>query len=149
MNYRYIWKEIRHHRNRTLVNVLGIAVGIALFVSINAVSAAYQKAISLPFKNIGADIVVQRAEKRSLDSGQPPASMRGIRLPFSNQILSMQDMERLKTIPGVNAMATALLLWEFDQVGFLSHKLDDAPGHFDIAPFVVGPHVIGLARSTP
>ena len=118
MNYRYIWKEIRHHRHRTIVNVLGIAVGIALFVSINAVSAAYQRAVSLPFKNIGADIVVQRAEKRSLDSGQPPASMRGIRLPFSNQILSMQDMERLKTIPGVNAMATALLLWEFDQGGF-------------------------------
>jgi putative ABC transport system permease protein len=118
MNYRYIWKEIRHHRHRTLVNVLGIAVGIALFVSINAVSAAYQNAISLPFKNIGADIVVQRAEKRSLDAAQPPASMRGIRLPFSNQILSAQDMEKLKTISGIDAMATSLLLWEFDQGGF-------------------------------
>jgi putative ABC transport system permease protein len=118
MNYRYIWKEIRHHRHRTLVNVLGIAVGIALFVSINAVSAAYQRAISLPFKNIGADIVVQRAEKRSLDSGQPPASMRGIRLPFSNQILSAQDMEKLRTISGIDAMAASLLLWEFDQGGF-------------------------------
>ena len=118
MNYRYIWKEIRHHRHRTLVNVLGIAVGIALFVSINAVSAAYQKAISLPFKNIGADIVVQRAEKRSLDATQPPASMRGIRLPFSNQILSSQDMEKLRTISGIDAIATSLLLWEFDQGGF-------------------------------
>src|SRR4030042_2049126 len=118
MNYRYIWKEIRHHRHRTLVNVLGIAVGIALFVSINAVSAAYQNAISLPFKNIGADIVVQRAEKRSLDAVQPPASMRGIRLPFSNQILSSQDMENLKTISGIDTMATSLLLWEFDQGGF-------------------------------
>jgi len=118
MNYRYIWKEIRHHRHRTIVNVLGIAVGIALFVSINAVSAAYQRAISLPFKNIGADIVVQRAEKRSLDSGQPPASMRGIRLPFSNQILSAQDMEKLRTISGIDAVAASLLLWEFDQGGF-------------------------------
>jgi putative ABC transport system permease protein len=93
-------------------------VGIALFVSINAVSAAYQRAISLPFKNIGADIVVQRAEKRSLDSGQPPASMRGIRLPFSNQILSVQDMEKLRTISGIDAMVASLLLWEFDQGGF-------------------------------
>jgi putative ABC transport system permease protein len=118
MNYIYIWKEIRHHRHRTLVNVLGIAVGIALFVSINAVSDAYQKAISLPFKNIGADIVVQRAEKRSLDAAQAPASMRGIRLPFSNQILSSQDMEKLKTISGIDAMATSLLLWEFEKGGF-------------------------------
>jgi putative ABC transport system permease protein len=118
MNYRYIWKEIRHHRHRTLVNVLGIAVGITLFVSINAVSAAYQRAISLPFKNIGADIVVQRAEKRSLDSGQSPTSMRGIRLPFSNQILSGQDREKLRAISGIDTMAASLLLWEFDQSGF-------------------------------
>jgi ABC-type antimicrobial peptide transport system permease subunit len=118
MNYRYIWKEIRHHRHRTAVNVLGIAVGIALFVSINAVSAAYQQAVSLPFKNIGADIVVQRAEKRSLDSRQAPASMRGIRVPFSNQILSSQDMEKLRTISGVDNMAASLLLWEFNQSGF-------------------------------
>jgi putative ABC transport system permease protein len=118
MNYLYIWKEIRNHRHRTLVNVLGIAVGIALFVSINAVSAAYQRAISLPFKNIGADIVVQRAEKRSMDAAQPPSSMRGIRLPFSNQILSAQDMEKLKTISGIDTMAASLLLWEFDKGGF-------------------------------
>lgn len=120
MNYRYIWKEVRHHHHRTMVNVLGIAVGIALFVSINAVSAAYQDAISSPFKNIGADIVVQRAEKRSVDAAQPPASMRGIRLPFSNQILSAEDWAKLKTISGINAMAASLLLWEFDQNGFQS-----------------------------
>jgi ABC-type antimicrobial peptide transport system permease subunit len=118
MNYRYIWKEIRHHRHRTAVNVLGIAVGIALFVSINAVSAAYQQAVSLPFQNIGADIVVQRAEKRTLDSGQPPASMHGIRLPFSNQLLSSHDLEKLRTVSGVDNMAASLLLWEFDQGGF-------------------------------
>lgn len=118
MNYRYIWKEIRQRRHRTLVNVLGIAVGIALFVSINAVSAAYQKAISLPFKNIGADIVVQRAEKRSLDSAQPHASMRGVRLPFSNQLLSLQDMEKLRAVSGIDNIVASLLLWDFNQGGF-------------------------------
>jgi len=118
MNFIYIWKEIRHHRHRTLVNILGIAVGIALFVSINAVSAAYQDAISLPFKNIGADIVVQRAEKRSANAAQAPAAMRGIRLPFSNQILASKDVEKLKTISGIDAVATSLLLWEFEQGGF-------------------------------
>jgi putative ABC transport system permease protein len=118
MNYRYVLKELRHHHNRTLVNILGIGIGIALFVSINAVSTAYQKAVSLPFKNLGADIVVQRPEKRAVDSGQPPASMRGIRLPFSNQLLPLQDLEKLKTIEGVDSMASSLLLWEFDKGGF-------------------------------
>lgn len=118
MNYRYVWEELRHHHNRTLVNVLGIGIGIALFVSINAVSAAYQKAVSLPFKNLGADIVVQRPEKRAIDSGQPPESMRGIRVPFSNQILPPEDIDKLQTIEGVDSMASSLLLWEFAKSGF-------------------------------
>ena len=118
MNYSYVLKELRHHHNRTLVNILGIGIGIALFVSINAVSTAYQKAVSLPFKNLGADIVVQRPEKRAVDSGQPPASMRGIRLPFSNQLLLLQDLEKLKTVEGIDSMASSLLLWEFDKGGF-------------------------------
>ena len=118
MNYSYVLKELRHHHNRTLVNILGIGIGISLFVSINAVSTAYQKAVSLPFKNFGADIVVQRPEKRAVDSGQPPASMRGIRLPFSNQLLPPQDLEKLKAIEGVDSMASSLLLWEFNQGGF-------------------------------
>jgi putative ABC transport system permease protein len=118
MNYRYVWNELRHHHHRTLVNVLGIGIGIALFVSINAVSAAYKEAVSLPFRSLGADVVVQRPEKRAVDSGQAPASMRGIRLPFSNQLLPPADLEKLKSIQGVDAMATSLLLWEFDQGGF-------------------------------
>jgi putative ABC transport system permease protein len=118
MNYRYVLKELRHHHNRTLVNILGIGIGIALFVSINAVSTAYQKAASLPFKNLGADVVVQRPEKRAVDSAQQPASMRGIRLPFSNQILPSEELEKLTTIQGVDSMASSLLLWEFDKGGF-------------------------------
>ena len=118
MNYRYIIKELRHHHHRTLVNVLGIAIGIALFVSINAVSAAYQKAVSLPFKNLGADIVVQKPEKRAIDAAQTPASMRGIRLPFSNQLLSSEELQKLSSLGGVASSASSLLLWEFDQGGF-------------------------------
>jgi putative ABC transport system permease protein len=118
MDYRYVFKELRHHHNRALVNVVGIAVGIALFVSINAVSTAYQKAVSLPFKNLGADLVVQRPERRTMGSGQAPESMQGIRLPFSNQLLPPEDLRKLASIKDVGAMATSLLLWEFDPQGF-------------------------------
>ncbi len=118
MNYRYIIKELRYHHHRTLVNVLGIAIGIALFVSINAVSSAYQRAVSLPFKNLGADIVVQKPEKRAIDAAQTPTSMRGIRLPFSNQLLSQEELRKLGSLDGVASSASSLLLWEFDQGGF-------------------------------
>ncbi|MEJ2069061.1 MAG: ABC transporter permease [Syntrophobacterales bacterium] len=118
MNYRYVFKELRYHRHRTLVNVLGIAVGIALFVSINAVATAYQDAVSLPFKNLGADLVVQRPEKHGANAAQTPEAMRGIRLPFSNQILPPADLKKLASINGIASMATSLLLWEFDRSGF-------------------------------
>jgi len=118
MYYRYVLKELGHHRQRMLVNCLGIAVGIALFVSINAVSAAYREAASLPFKNLGADLVVQKPETRAVDSGQPAPAMRGIRLPVSSQIIAAGDLEKLRAVPGVDSLSTALLLWEFDRSGF-------------------------------
>jgi putative ABC transport system permease protein len=93
-------------------------VGIALFVAINAVSAAYEEAVSRPFKNIGADLVVQRAEKQTVNMKRKPVSMRGVRLPFSNQLLAPGDLEKLKAVEGIEQTATALLLWEFSERGF-------------------------------
>jgi putative ABC transport system permease protein len=118
MNVRYVVNELRHHHNRTLVNVLGIAIGITLFVAINAVSSAYQEAVSLPFKNLGADLVVQKPEKRAVNGVQTPTSMRGIRLPFSNQLLGPEEVRKLASIEGVGSTASSLLLWEFDRSGF-------------------------------
>jgi len=100
------------------VNVFGIAVGIALFVSISAVSAAYKDAARQPFKNIGADLVVQRAEKKQSQPDNGTKSMRGIRLPFSNQLFDAQDLLSLQQIDGIDATAHALLLWEFAANGF-------------------------------
>jgi putative ABC transport system permease protein len=87
-------------------------------VSINAVSTAYQKAVSLPFKNLGADLVVQKPEKRAVDAAQVSTSMRGVRLPFSNQLLLPDDLQKLSSLDGVSSIASSLLLWEFDQGGF-------------------------------
>ncbi|NQT70469.1 MAG: ABC transporter permease [Desulfobacteraceae bacterium] len=118
MYYRYVIKELRHRSNRTLVNVFGIAVGIALFVSISAVSTAYKTAASRPFKNIGADLIVQRAEKQQDQPDKRIKSMRGIRLPFSNQLFEAQDLLALQRIEGIDATTHALLLWEFAENGF-------------------------------
>jgi putative ABC transport system permease protein len=118
MSFRYVWKELLHHHHRTLVNILGIGVGIALFISINAVAAGYKKAVNMPFANIGADIVVQMPVKRAADSVQQPASMQGIRLPFSNQILPKEYINKFKSIEGVSSAGSSLLLWEFNNVGF-------------------------------
>jgi len=100
------------------VNIFGIAVGIALFVAISAVSTAYQTAAMQPFKNIGADLIVQRAGKQQAQANKRIKSMRGIRLPFSNQLLDAQDLAALQRVEGIDATAQALLLWEFAENGF-------------------------------
>ena len=118
MYYPYVFKELRHRGNRTLVNVFGIAVGVALFVSISAVSVAYKDAVSRPFKDIGADLILQRSEKNQTHAEKGTKSMRGIRLPFSNQLFKTQDLEALKQIKGIAASAHSLLLWEFSGKSF-------------------------------
>ena len=117
MRISYIFHELQHRSSRTLINILGIAVGIGLFVSINAVATGYQKAASQPFANLGADLVVQRAEKNQ-QLGQGTLSMRGVKLPFSNQIISAEELTALGKLDGVAATAGSLLLWEFLPGGF-------------------------------
>ncbi len=118
MNYRYVLKELRFRSGRTLLNIFGIAAGIALFVSMSAVSTAYQTAARRPFKNFGADLIVQRSEKQQGLTSKPIKSMRGIRLPFSNQLFDLQDLEAINRIKRLGAAAHALLLWEFAENGF-------------------------------
>ena len=116
MNIPYVLHELRHRSHRTAINVIGIAIGVALFVAVNAVATGYRDAVALPFKSLGVDMVVQRPEKGS--TGQDNRSMRGVRLPFSNQPISVQDRERLSGLAQVSAAAQALLLWEFLPGGF-------------------------------
>jgi len=89
---------------------------IALFVSISAVAAAYREAAWQPFKNMGADLMVQRGASQMESGGTPAKSMRGILLPFSNQVFEPGELSALKQLPGENAHA--LILWEFAPKGF-------------------------------
>lgn len=117
MHWGYVFKELRHRHHRSLANILGIGIGVALFVAIHAASAAYHLAAAQPFQNLGADLIVQRAQKGAGPQAGP-VSMQGIRLPFSNQLLSTRDYHKLQSMPGVQAAAAALLLWEFADQGF-------------------------------
>jgi putative ABC transport system permease protein len=120
MYFPYVFNELARRSGRTTVNVFGIAIGIALFVSINAVSTAYEKAAAQPFKDIGTDLILQRMEKQQGQVKMAGRSMRGIRLPFSNQLFRPQDIDELMQIDGIAAQTRALLLWEFSDKGFIT-----------------------------
>lgn len=119
MYFPYVKSELRNRSHRTAVNILGIAIGIGLYVAINAIAAAYQKAVMQPFAQLGADLVVQRPEKNTA-TGQPPKSMRGVRLPFSNQPVTLAELSALQSLDNVSDVSGSLLLWDFVPKGFRS-----------------------------
>ena len=115
----YVKAELRNRSHRTAVNIIGIAIGIGLYVAINAIAAAYQKAVMQPFAQLGADLVVQRPDQ-SGTTGQPPKTMRGVRLPFSNQPVTIADLAALRSLDNVTDVSGSLLLWDFIPKGFRS-----------------------------
>lgn len=118
MAFHFVIQELRHHHHRTVINILGVAVGIAFFVAINAVASAYQEALQLPFKNVGADVVLQKPEKKRENTEVGKVSMQGVRLPFSNQLIALSEISKLEKVEGFSSKATSLLLWEFSSDGF-------------------------------
>ncbi len=65
MNFGYLKNELYYRKRRTLTAILGLSIGIALLVIINALAAAYKEAARRPLQEIGADITVQRAGNAS------------------------------------------------------------------------------------
>ena len=87
--------------------VVGLSIGIALLVILNALSLAYHEAARAPLKEIGADITVQRP-------GNVPEEMAGAVFPCSAVTIKKDEIDRIGKMPGVRGVGTALLLWVFD-----------------------------------
>jgi ABC-type lipoprotein release transport system permease subunit len=107
MNLRYVFQELTRRRRRTVIAVIGLSIGIALLVILNALSLAYHEAARAPLKEIGADITVQRP-------GNVPEEMAGAVFPCSAVTIRRDEIDRSEKIPGIRGMGTALLLWVFD-----------------------------------
>jgi ABC-type lipoprotein release transport system permease subunit len=104
---RYLIKELYYRRRRTLTAVLGLSVGIALLIIINALSMAYHEAARMPLKEIGADITVQRA-------GDVPEELAGPVFACSAITIRKQEIEKIRKIKGIEGFGQALLIWVFD-----------------------------------
>ncbi len=107
MNLGYLIRELYHQRRRTLTAVLGLSIGIALLVILNALSMAYRQAAYAPLREIGADITVQRP-------GDVPKELAGAVFPCSAVTIRKEEVEKIRSLPGIKGMGKALLLWVFD-----------------------------------
>jgi ABC-type antimicrobial peptide transport system permease subunit len=107
MNVGYVVRELYHQKRRSLTAILGLSIGIALLIILNALSIAYRQAAHAPLKEIGADITVQRP-------GDVPKDLTGAVFPCSAVTIRKEEIEKIRSLPGIKGMGKALLLWVFD-----------------------------------
>lgn len=107
MNLHYLINELYYQRRRTITAIIGLSIGIALLIVINALAAAYRQAAHAPLKEIGADITVQRP-------GNVPEQLEGAVFPCSAQTIPADQVKKVRNLTGVRGLGQAVLLWVFD-----------------------------------
>ncbi len=112
MNRSYIVAELFRRPGRTLTTLLSVALGIALFISLQAYASGYRQAARAPLAEIGADIAAQR-------QGAVPEAFEGPVFPHSVAPIHQNEIAAIRQLPGVEAVGEALLLWNFDPNRFL------------------------------
>ena len=112
MKFSYVLAELRRRPGRTLAAVLSLAVGVSLFVSLQAYSSGYRQAARAPLAEIGADIVAQR-------QGVRPQGFEGIVFPHSTAPLHAEEIDKVRDMDGVEALSEAMFFWSFEGDRFL------------------------------
>lgn len=107
MSLHYLLNELYYQRRRTVAAIIGLSIGIALLIVLNALSAAYRQAAHAPLKEIGADITVQRP-------GNVPEQLEGSVFPCSAVTIRDDQVKKIESLPGVRGIGKAVLLWVFD-----------------------------------
>jgi putative ABC transport system permease protein len=109
---KYLVAELTHRRGRVFSVVLGVALGVAFYLTLTAAAVGFREAARQPLASVGADILLTRpaAGTETQASGQ---TTRGARLPFGLALMQSGDLERVQHIQGIEAAAGALLLWDF------------------------------------
>ncbi len=102
-------KNVLAERRRLFWVIVGLALGVGLYVAISIMAAGYIRLIALPFSQLNSDLIVQRAvQGREEKQGGAEA---GIRLPFSNQPISGAEADALARLTGVEQVSRAIMLW--------------------------------------
>jgi putative ABC transport system permease protein len=115
LHWRYLTSELGYRWKRTALFLGGIALAATLVVMLAVLSRACADVATVPFRNIGADLIVQRSATQTA----VPKEM-GIMLPYSAQPITPDELTRLAAEPGVSQAAGFVLLWNFGAGRFYS-----------------------------
>ncbi len=108
----YILKELGKRKARTAGVVLTVAIITAMMIFTTALMAAYSTAIYLPFENIDANLILQRADNTTTALGAE------IRAPFGKGAFPQETADIIATMPHVENISKSLIVWHFKKEGF-------------------------------
>jgi putative ABC transport system permease protein len=114
-NIHYLVRELTRRKGRLVTNLLAVAILVAIFIVLTSVMSAYSDAVYLPFKDIGADMIVQKAVAR------PSENLTGaIQLPFGKGLFDQAAVDKIGALPHVKDVSRALILWRYDKGKFIT-----------------------------
>jgi lipoprotein-releasing system permease protein len=151
MNFAYIFAELTHRPARAWIAVLNLTFGVALFVSLQAYADGYRQAARAPLVEVGSDLTAQR-------QGTVPAKFEGMVFPHSTAPIHRDEINQIRQLPGVQAVAEVMFFWSFEPNGFVAGLgLDPSntfgPGRFKAAVTAgrflqLGDHAVAVADTT-
>lgn len=151
MNLSYLFAELSRRPARALMAALSLALGVALFISLQAYADGYRQAARAPLADVGADLAAQR-------QGAVPEKFEGMVFPHSVAPIHRDEIDRIRGLPGVQAVAEVMFFWSFEPGGFVAGLgLDPAdtfgPGRLQASLTAgrfleAGEHGVAVADST-
>jgi ABC-type lipoprotein release transport system permease subunit len=115
VHWRYVGSELAYRWKRSALLIAGVALAVTLVTTLDVLSRAFADLATVPFRNLGADLIVQRSATQTA----VPKEM-GIILPYSAEPISADELRRLAAEPGVRQAAGFVLLWNLGRGRFIS-----------------------------
>ena len=112
MNLTYLWAELSRRPGRSLSAIFSMALGVALFISLQAYAGGFRQAARAPLAQIGADLAVQR-------QGDVPEAFAGPVFPHATAPIHPAEIETIRRLAGVEEVGEAVLFWDFEPDRFL------------------------------
>jgi len=113
MSLHYLFAELRNRPMRTVTGIFSIAIGVALFVSLQAYAYGYRQAARAPLVEVGADLTAQR-------QGTVPGKFEGVVFPHSTAPIHRDEITQIRQLPGVQAVAEVMFFWSFEPDSFVA-----------------------------
>ena len=89
VHWRYVGSELAFRWKRTALLIAGVALAVTLVTTLDILSRAFADLATVPFRNLGADLIVQRSATQTA----VPKDM-GIILPYSAEPITTDELKR-------------------------------------------------------